>query len=385
MARRSSPADGSRFRSNGEDAARPSRRIPWVVLALLVIAPVGIYGVQALRNHNQSGGSPPPQSLPTLVPGVPTPAVTLTPPFPSPRELDAMAFDPLSNDVLLYGGASFGNAPQVVANQTWIFSSAGWQLEHPPSSPTLNDPFMAADPSARTVILVGVPPEGGVAQTWIWNGSTWTRRSDLPPPAQRPVGLAPVTWTNQLLLVTAAQGSTQQGTLDTWIWVGSKWQLQHPSTNLPDGGSSPVIVSDPAHHRVLAVFSGVASSAAQTWVWNGGDWAKLSAQNPPPFDPLTATMAVDPGTGDAVLYMVNSDANAGSTWVLNGSAWSEVDALSPAIDTAYHGSWLLADMRVGALVIIGNAGRPNRFNALWLYRSGRWSAAPASILASSRG
>jgi hypothetical protein len=131
------------------------------------------------------------------------------------------------------------------------------------------------------------------------------------------------------------------------------------------------------------VFSGFASTAAQTWMWNGTAWSKLSVQNPPPFDPLTATMAPDPATGDVVLYMVSSDADAGSTWVLSGSNWSEVGALSPAIDTAYNGSWLLADTRLGALIIIGNAGRPNRFNALWLLTNTRWSTAPASILASS--
>jgi hypothetical protein len=144
-----------------------------------------------------------------------------------------------------------------------------------------------------------------------------------------------------------------------------------------------VITPDPAHHRVIAVFSGVANNAAQTWMWNGVAWSKLSEQNPPPFDPLTATMAPDPRTGDVVLYMVGSDVNVGSTWTLSGSTWSEVDALSPAIDTSYHGSWLVADARLGGVILIGGAERPNRLNVLWLFRGMRWSAVPASILAST--
>ena len=93
-----------------------SRRRIWGLLLLIVVAPVVYYAVQALLHP----ALPNPFHLPTTAaiipptaePRGPTPAVTLAPPIPSPREMDEMAFDTVHNDVVMYGGTGFGSGAQ---------------------------------------------------------------------------------------------------------------------------------------------------------------------------------------------------------------------------------------------------------------------------------
>jgi hypothetical protein len=145
------------------------------------------------------------------------------------------------------------------------------------------------------------------------------------------------------------------------------------------------MVSDPSHRRVVAVFTGTANSRAETWTWDGGTWSKLAANEMMPFDPITAAMAADPRTGDVLMYIGEGDARVGSTWALSGSSWSEVDGAAPAVDTDYHGAWLLTDPRIGRVVMIGNAGRPNTFNVLWIFTGRSWTAEGPSVLAGLPG
>jgi hypothetical protein len=188
----------------------------------------------------------------------------------------------------------------------------------------------------------------------------------------------------QLVLVTAPT-SDLATTDDTWTWDGSSWQLDQRAAALPVEGSTPVLVSDPAHRRLVAVFTGDANSRSETWAWNGATWSQLVANEVAPFDPVTATMTADPGTGNVVLYIGGGDVRVGSTWTLNGTTWRQVNAASPVVDTDYHGSWLLADTHIGRVLMIGSAGRPNPLNVLWVFTGTSWTAERPSVLIGPSG
>ena len=361
-----------------------SRRRIWGLLLLIVVAPVVYYAVQALLHP----ALPNPFHLPTTAaiipptaePRGPTPAVTLAPPVPSPREMDEMAFDTVHNDVVMYGGTGFGSGAQTPSRETWTFDAGGWHLRHPVTNPNIDWGWMTEDPVSGAIVLTGfVPPGDEVVETWTWDGTTWTNRGDLPTGNQLVVGMAAIPALEQLLLVTAPN-SAQLTTDETWTWEGSSWRLDAPVISLPVEGSTPVLVSDPAHRRVVAVFTGTANSRAETWTWNGSNWSRLAANEVAPFDPITAAMAADPRTGDVLMYIGEGDARVGSTWALGGATWTEVDGASPAVDTDYHGAWLLADPHIGRVVMIGNAGRPNTLNVLWVFTGRGWTADPPSVL-----
>jgi hypothetical protein len=366
-----------------------SRRRIWGLLVLIVVAPLGFYAVQAVLHPAPPNRVRLPTTAviipPTAEPRGPTPAVTLAPPVPSPREMDAMAFDTVHDDVVMYGGTGFGSGLQTPSRETWTFDSGGWHLRHPPTSPNVEWGWMTEDPVTRAMVLVGfVPPNDQAIETWTWDGTTWTNRGGLPTTTQILVGMAALPALGQLLMVTAP--SSPRVTADeTWTWEGSSWRLDAAVTPLPVEGSTPVLASDPAHRRVVAVFTGTANNRAETWTWDGGTWSKLAANEVMPFDPITAAMAADPRTGDVLMYIGEGDARVGSTWALGGSTWHEVDGASPAVDTDYHGAWLLADPDIGRVVMIGNTGRPNPLNALWIFNGRSWTAERPSVLAGLPG
>jgi hypothetical protein len=365
---------------------RQSRRrlLGWLVL--IVVAPAAFYGLQAVGHRATPVVSASPTTLPITTPTAeplgPTPSVTMAPPIPTPREMDAMAFDTVHNDVVMYGGSGFGNGSGAESRATWTLDSGGWHVRHPVTSPDVADGgWMTEDPVTGTIVLVGSASlTGAPVETWTWDGATWTKRGVLPITTQSVVGMAAIPALAQLLLVTAPT-TAQNTTDDTWTWEESSWRLDAPVTALPVEGSTPVVVSDPAHRRVVAVFTGTADSRAETWTWSGSTWSQLAANEVAPFDPITATMATDPQTGDVLMYVGGGDSRVASTWALRGATWSEVDGVSPAVDTDYHGSWLLTDTRIGRVVMIGNAGRPNTLNVLWVFTGTKWTAEHPSVLA----
>lgn len=366
-----------------EAMGQPRRRM-WGLLLLIVVAPAAFYGLQAGFHGNPPRALPlattVPITTPTAEPRGPTPAVTLAPPIPTPRELDAMAFDAVDNDVVMYGGTGSANASSGSSRETWTFDATGWHLRHPVASPDVNAGWMTEDPVTGNIVLVGVvPTTGQPIGTWTWDGATWTKHGDLPISAQSIVGMAALPALRQLVLVTALS-SGQSPADNTWTWEGSSWRLDAPVMALPVEGSTPILASDPADRRVVAVFTGDANSRSETWAWNGSTWSQLAANEVAPFDPVTATMAADPRTGDVVIYYGGGDARAGSTWTLRGATWREVDAVSPVVDTDFGGSWLLTDSSINRVITIGNAGRPDTLNVLWVFTGTTWTAERPSIL-----
>ncbi len=71
------------------------------------------------------------------------------------------------------------------------------------------------------------------------------------------------------------------------------------------------------------------------------------------------------------------------TWALDGTSWREVNPVSPDVDTA--GATLISDTRIGRVIIIGSALRPNPLNVLWVLNGSTWGAEPPSVLAAGTG
>ena len=47
-------------------------------------------------------------------------------------------------------------------------------------------------------------------------------------------------------------------------------------------------------------------------------------------------------------------------------------ASAPDVDSLYGGTWLLTDTYTGHVVVIGDSGRPNRFDVLWSFGGHAW-------------
>ncbi len=93
--------------------------------------------------------------------------------LPLARSGAQMAFDPVRQEVVLFGGHNVA----ALLNDTWVWDGSSWSEAHPQHYPA--NPFTTAgmifDEQRGQVILVGFSSASGQyrSQTWVWDGSDW--------------------------------------------------------------------------------------------------------------------------------------------------------------------------------------------------------------------
>lgn len=233
---------------------------------------------------------------------------------PPGRSLGAMAFDPRSGRVVLFGGGSPNSDP--LRNDTWTWDGSTWRQEHPSTSPPLMDqPLMVYDAGNQNIVLVGSLLQGDVGATWTWDGSTWRPHPSTSPPRRANSGLAFAARSGVLLF--GGQPGEAGALNDTWVWDGSTWSQLHPATT-PEGGATIMVHEDSRHDVLMVEHDG-------TWTWNGSNWSHLHPASVPPFQ-LFRSMAYDAARDRVVLFGGKSPPNqpTNDTWLWDGSTWSRI-------------------------------------------------------------
>jgi hypothetical protein len=350
----------------------PAQRSPWRWVEVSLIAVIALFFVCVAIRSRQAA------------PQVPAPAVTpsalaaldhLPAPLPPPREGAAMAFDARRGEVVLFGGRGDA-APGVTSlTDTWILGGGRWKQPHPRlQPPPMGDESMAYDAATERSVLVGVPDSGSPsAQTWLWDGATWARSSDVPFDGIEILqGIAADPTTGHPLLVTAVT-APGQAVLHTWTWDGTVWSLQLRAEPFPQMMTRPALASitrsTPAGTGpgVLMIFG--TSSGSETWFWDGVKWSKEAEGRTPPYDPLNGTMAGDPTDGTVVLIGLPGGNGGSSTWVWDGGVWNE-PARGPNVDSLYGATSALSDTRSGHVVVVGD--QPNQLDLVWTWVGQAW-------------
>jgi hypothetical protein len=275
--------DGDPGDFEADPPAQRSRRIPrrtaviGAALALLVAAATTTLALSPV-SRGSVATAPTPAPLAVALPSAP-------PVRPSARDDAAMAYDPASGDVILYGGLLLSNQGPAALAGTWSWNGAQWtELQPAVSPPPLAGALLGYDPSTQRLVLTGGDtshaggPLIGSDDSWTWDGSSW---SPVPagglPAADQPNALATDDSTGQLILVTTTAGCT--GT-DTWRWGSTGWVLLHPAASPPPADSDG-LAYDPGSAS-LDLFTtpggcdGAQEAAATTppvWSWNGTTWS----------------------------------------------------------------------------------------------------------------
>jgi hypothetical protein len=154
---------------------------------------------------------------------------------PTPRTFAAMAYDPVSKKMVLFGGLA-----QTYLNDTWTFDGTKWTHEKTPVGPSpRTGSSMAFDKRTKKLVMFGgfngKPTHAGFLQdTWLWDGatSTWTqaKMKSSPPRATGamlftdPVNGEAVMFGGYFRFNPVPVYST------TWRWSGKAWQKLHPTT-----------------------------------------------------------------------------------------------------------------------------------------------------------
>lgn len=319
---------------------------------------------------------------PTAIQSSSTPAPTFTPqPSATPSSPPStgnvtIVYDDQMGGVLFLGDTFYSGLNQ--PEQTWIWRNGSWAQLHPAHEPSLrSQEAMAYDPATKDVVLFGGINSTGntkvLNDTWTWDGADWTQRHPAnSPPERNNAALAYDAATNQQVLFGGASSKPAIGGLvppplnDTWVWTGSNWLKQHPAT-LPLPVIKPALVYDPAQRNLL-LFGGLYADTTpvrkelnDTWQWSGTNWVKLHPPTSPHLHDMVngqqvlysyPNMVYDPQKQQIFLLfggdntVTNEKLQAG--WAWDGTNWSKMSNNGPP--TAADQGYLVYDASMQAIL-----------------------------------
>lgn len=205
--------------------------------------------------------------------------------------------------------------------QTARWSNGVFTLLQPAHAPSSRGGFaMAADPASGTVYLFGGADSGGpLGDLWRWDGTDWLQ---LPggPPARSGHGLCFDSVRQRLVLYGGTAGN------DTWEFDGVQWLLR--SASFPPHLYDADLAYDPLRRRSVLVTFGLLGR--EVWEWDGAVWFSTNPTNRPAALNPTLHAAYDPERHQVVVVDPTPHGNAGAyvgdAHVWDGADWTELSS-----------------------------------------------------------
>jgi Galactose oxidase, central domain len=198
---------------------------------------------------------------------------------PSLRAAEAGFVYDAKRDRLVAFGGSAGDG--VAHGETWEHAGTAWTKLSTAGPPARSGHIMVYDEQRACTVVFGgrfaAPGErpGPQADTWEFDGRTWSRRDVSAPPARMSAGAA-YDSRRGLVIVFGGRGA---GVFlgDTWSWDGAEWK------RLSDTGPEPRAMAGLAydeHRDRLVLFGGRKEGypdgdLSDTWEWDGASWRRI--------------------------------------------------------------------------------------------------------------
>lgn len=266
---------------------------------------------------------------------------------PPERYYGAMAYDPASKKVVLFGGLG----TNVNLNDTWTFDGTNWtQLTPAVVPPARNGATMAFDRKAKQLVMFGgFDGKKYLQDTWLWDGatSTWTQaQMPSPPPKATGAMLFQDPLSGRAMMFGGYNIYRRVPVFsNTWQWGGTAWKKLHPST-IPYPRAWGIATLDLLRHNVvLTGGNGDTIRTDNTWTWDGTNWTLLSpATQVPAF--VGAGSTFDPAARSVVVF-----GGVAETWSWTGTTWVQlVPTHSPS---AREGMGMAYDPTTHQTIIFG--------------------------------
>ena len=278
---------------------------------------------------------------------------------PSARRSFGFAYDSLRSEAVLFGGA---DGAWNSLSSTWLWNGT-WIQAMPAVSPTARHSHaMAFDHLRQRAVIFGgfVNLSGGnLGDTWEWDGANWNQQvTTIQPLARHAHAMAFDGATGKVILFGGYDGNSNGGIAmaDTWTWDGLTWTQLSPATT-PPARHSHAMSFDTLRQR-LVMFGGYSqanlSHLGDTWEWDGSDWSLAQAANAP--GPRRAhAMAFDPVRGGTVLFGGYDGQDLGDNWSWDGTLWTLLP--TTAAPSARHGAGMVYCSQQQATVLFGGRFR----------------------------
>ncbi|CCQ94130.1 hypothetical protein CULT_170013 [[Clostridium] ultunense Esp] len=334
---------------------------------------------------------------------------------PSPRAGAAMSYDPKSGKIYLFGGedgngnflndlwawdgkernwtlvaenvgdltgraeAFFTEGPdgnlllfggKYSLNDLWKYDSVSdlWEEIDPPSPSPRSYAAVATDEKNGQVLLFGGDGIGGpYGDTWVWDGSRWTRlRPQHAPPDRR---IATMAYDGRHIILFGGYDDNGYNLDDTWLWTGQDWeQVPTGEGPTPPERNGASMAYFPSKGQVI-MFGGWGKDGAlgDTWIWNGQSWTQFNQPNglPTPSPRDGASLAFD--GKELLLFGGYTDTGeSDETWLFDGEKWSQIT--TGPFPPARSGGTLAYDRSTGKTYLFGGTDSAgNALNDLWMW------------------
>jgi hypothetical protein len=255
--------------------------------------------------------------------------------------------------------------------QEWEWARHGWRT-YESNGPEHGDSSLAYDASRSRFVLFGGTTSGNCdgcpsqfcCATWEWTGestASWQKVTMAGPAGRTYAALAFDSARNRTVLF----GGTTTGInyADTWVWNGSSW-TNGTMVVSPEARNGHSMVFDAPRGKVV-IFGGYNLPYSQgggtcfgdTWEWDGDlthDWVRVATTGP--VARMNAAMIYDAASRRTMMFGgKNADFTAfKDAWEWNGTTWTQLALASPSPD---GGSLLAYDsLRGTGLMLRGNKG-----------------------------
>jgi hypothetical protein len=260
---------------------------------------------------------------------------------PSPRAGHGMACEPVSGNVILFGGDT-GAFPNGVSNQTWSWNGATWTQLQPATSPPVSAGIELVFDNARGVFVtfgsMNTSAFGGASanRTWEFDGTTWTQVF----PTGTPGGLGnygmayDLVRSRTVLYGGVANSMFPIAANGTWEYDGTQW---YPVATAASPGplERPAMCFHALANRTV-LFGGIdpqTGGTDTTWLYDGTNWSAAAISGARPAPRTGAKLAYDSARGVCVLTGgLNPSTGAAivDTWELDLLAltWTQVPSVT---------------------------------------------------------
>jgi hypothetical protein len=226
-----------------------------------------------------------------------------------------------NNRLITFGGRSPTSA--AFANDTWEYTGAAnggtWAQVATATRPSPRYLYGLAWDEARNVAVLfgGSSATATFGDTWEYNGTTWTERSvGTAPPAREEMVLVYDAALNRTVLFGGYDPVTNTRFADTWFYDGSTW-TEVATTSAPSARFSSSAVYDSVRKRIV-LFGGFDTAPKQdSFQFVGDRWATLSTGTTPPPNSTEAYAGFDPSRRKFVLFGGYGTTFTGATFELN--------------------------------------------------------------------
>lgn len=185
--------------------------------------------------------------------------------FPPPRFDHSMVYDRARGRIVMFGGR--GSSGASLKNDTWEWDGSSWTRALPAVSPTPRAGHaMAFDPVSGRVLLFGGVQLGGpiVGDMWSWDGNTWTQLFPAHAPSARWHAVMATDLAGGYVVLYG--GYDGADLMDTWSWDGTDWTLVQTRAQ-PEVPALPAMTTGPDGRHIL-LFGGEDATGvfrAETW------------------------------------------------------------------------------------------------------------------------